>query len=765
MLAIFRKYQKYIYAVITVVIVISFSFFGTYGTLEGNKIVDQVAFVAIDGTEVSAVQLEEMVRFLATDAQDQLYFGMVWGPNFLNDGVIRKDFLENGAAIPLIQAYREDLAPSWQRKWAVERAFNPYVHPKEPAISSVNLWSYFAPQVVQYWDQLKEVKDPLAKEAIEARIRLFLAQQHLPPRYMAQLLMQQEKQYGRMEHDELLDRMDLSLFHYHTLEDWFGGRFVRLTAAFIYNAAALAEKQGYRITKEEALIDLERNSAESFEQVRKVPQLGVGSSQAYFAQQLQRLGMDKLQAARLWQKVMLFRALFQEMGSAIFVEPVLYAELHKAEHQKVIGEVFWSPLAARVSDFATMQRLEVYLDSVRKKGQWLTADQVAKKAPQLVGHRYQLEVTKVSLKDLLDQVSARESLQWLLDSKNAEQVAARFPLLSLDKVEGKEERLAVLNHLDAAARLQVDRFARLQLVERDINRVDQLLEQQTAQLQTIFLPLVGQWEGMDAQKLAQDLEASLQGNQMTIKKRSSTGYFYQLRPVQRGETLEVMTFVEADKEGLLDPLLRQALEAHYVQLRNKNPAPYKVESGWKPLEAVQDEVALSYFAPQLGVIQAALARQEQADQYKNLQGAALAPYRFVDEASRLRRGLETGEASDQVMEEPSLAFADQMKFVRSPLQMSYKDREKLVGAEALFAADSGQWVGPIAASHGELYVAHVERKEEAREMAFIQEQLLAEQKLLKYEAQQLWTAQFAQRLKAQHAVSFAYLRDEETVEP
>ncbi len=33
MLAFFRKYQRYFFLVITIVIVISFSFFGTYSTL------------------------------------------------------------------------------------------------------------------------------------------------------------------------------------------------------------------------------------------------------------------------------------------------------------------------------------------------------------------------------------------------------------------------------------------------------------------------------------------------------------------------------------------------------------------------------------------------------------------------------------------------------------------------------------------------------------------------------------------------------------
>ena len=96
MLEFFRKYQSIIYIFVTVVIVISFSFFGTYSTIVSNPVRDQVVFTAIDGTAVKRSDLDEMVIFISTDSQDKLLFGGAWGPNFLNDGVIRKDVLTTG---------------------------------------------------------------------------------------------------------------------------------------------------------------------------------------------------------------------------------------------------------------------------------------------------------------------------------------------------------------------------------------------------------------------------------------------------------------------------------------------------------------------------------------------------------------------------------------------------------------------------------------------------------------------------------------------
>lgn len=97
MLHHFRKYQRWIYIVITVVIIISFSFFGTYSTIATPSAPDPVAFVAVDGAKVHRSELEEMALFLGTDSQDKWMLGGVWGPNFLNDGAIH-DLLITGLA-------------------------------------------------------------------------------------------------------------------------------------------------------------------------------------------------------------------------------------------------------------------------------------------------------------------------------------------------------------------------------------------------------------------------------------------------------------------------------------------------------------------------------------------------------------------------------------------------------------------------------------------------------------------------------------------
>lgn len=125
MLEFFRRYQRYFYLVITIVTIISFSFFGTYSTLNSsNAWREQIAFTAINGKEVTRYDVDEMAIFLATDSEDKLLFGGMWGPNFLNDGVIRKDFLETGLAQELIAYYQGDLEEELQKKLEKEKTLN-----------------------------------------------------------------------------------------------------------------------------------------------------------------------------------------------------------------------------------------------------------------------------------------------------------------------------------------------------------------------------------------------------------------------------------------------------------------------------------------------------------------------------------------------------------------------------------------------------------------------------------------------------------------
>ena len=94
MLEFFLLYQRYFFLVITVVVISSFVFFGTYSTFGGTaERVDRVVGHTIDGSAMMLSEVQKLSRFIASDREDPMQ-GRGLSPNFCNDGVIRYDFLK-----------------------------------------------------------------------------------------------------------------------------------------------------------------------------------------------------------------------------------------------------------------------------------------------------------------------------------------------------------------------------------------------------------------------------------------------------------------------------------------------------------------------------------------------------------------------------------------------------------------------------------------------------------------------------------------------
>ena len=193
-----------------------------------------------------------------------------------------------------------------------------------------------------------------------------MQEKQFPAPLLKQVLRYQEQQYPWLPVDENLDYTDLSLYGYHTLEDWFGPRFVRLVAQFIMNSARVAEQKGYKVTKEEALADLLQHAATSYQQNQSNPNLGVANLQQYFDEQLRRLGMDQSKAMKLWREVLLFRRLFGDVGNAVVVDPFSIEKIQGYAKESVQGQLFELPEDLRFSNYRDMQKLEVYLNAVAK---------------------------------------------------------------------------------------------------------------------------------------------------------------------------------------------------------------------------------------------------------------------------------------------------------------------------------------------------------------------------------------------------------------
>jgi GcvH upstream region-like protein len=779
MLAFMRKYQKYFYAVITIVIVISFSFFGTYSTLTQTAIHDQVAFTTVSGEKITRSQLEEMALFIGTDSDDKKLFRGVWGPNFLNDGVIRKDFLETGLAAELINAYHADLNEDFKNRLTREAHFQLYSHPQAPFINVRNVWSYFAPAILANYEQLIREKEPLSPSAVQARIDLYLAEKRLPAPYLNQIMRYQERENRWVQPDPNLEYSDLSLFGYHTIEDWFGPRFNHLLAEFLFNAADIAEAQGYRVSKAEALASLLQNAQESFRENQNNPRLGVSNAAEYLDQQLLRMRLDKNKAAKLWQKVLLFRRLFDDVGGSVFVDALPFKTFNQYAQEVVLGDLYRLPPALRFSDFRTLQRFEIYLDAVSKRkaaengillmpSTFYTIQDVAKKTPELVYKQYDLEIASANKRHLHAKVGVRETLAWEIDEKNWPALKLQFPGLGLSNASTKEQRLAALDQLDPMTRSRVDQFAREQLLEAHPEWLESALNQAPARRELVKLPLKGPSPTFSGLERGEDLikildKAEIGKEAAPLKALTFDGdAYYQIKVIERAPDLEVMTFEEASKTPILDTLVKRALDIHYVQLRTQNPSEYQnSDQSWKPLEEVQHQVVLSYFSKVLSAIKAHLLTRQDKEKYKNLEGERLSPFRFLTQADELQKNLQKNPgAADAltVAETVPNTMQNQFKWRKSPLHLSRKVASSLPESQKLFDQKEQSFSPLIFAPNGDAYFAYIaEKKQEEGASSILWEQASRARLLLGNDAKRGYLASLIPLLQEEKAISFDYL--------
>jgi GcvH upstream region-like protein len=618
MLDFFRRYQRYFFLVITVVIIISFSFFGTYSTLGSNTWREQIAFKAINGREVTRFDVDEMALFLATDSEDKMLYGGVWGPNFLNDGVIRKDFLETGLAQELALAYADDLQEDIHKRLAKEKKYTLYSHPQAPFLSVENVWSYFAPQMNVDFDALQAAQNGLDPQAFRQRVNLYLAEKQLPASTLRYVLRYQEKQYSWLKPDDRLNQMDLSLFGYHTLEDWFGPHFTRLVSEFIINAAILAENQGYEVSKAEALTDLVRNTRLSYQQNQNNPHLGVTSPEEYLSEQLRRLNMDQARAIKIWRQVLLFRRYFHDAGANALVDALPTQVLHHFAHENASVDLYRLPPSLRLANYDDLQKLETYLYAVTKQDksdplalpqQFLALAEIEKKYPELVQKRYELEVAKVSQKALQARIGLRDLWNWEVDDSNWPMLTKQFPTLGIKPGQTREERMEALDALESTARALVDAFAKQAIVKAHPDWIKQALQDAKPEKMVVGLRTQGgkmPFSGLDDKDKRQEfirlLDVAPIGENVVPNSplddfSADQQMYYRIAVLDRAKSQEILTFAEARSDGTLDEVRDHILEKYYVTIRGKDASLYQNDKKeWKPFKEVRDAVADQFFA-------------------------------------------------------------------------------------------------------------------------------------------------------------------------
>jgi len=537
MLSFFRKYQKFFFLFITIIIVVSFVFFGTYQTFAPSSTVkEETAFVAIDGKKISQSYLQNMSHFLATEPLSMRGF-----QNFLNDSFISREFLDTKISSLLIKENREKIQEELLVRKRKEQSFRPYSHPVIPQLSAENTWAVFAPPLNRAFHDHLGVHE--SEDAFSSRVALFLAERRFPSEILSYILRYQEKEFSEIPKDTRLTSDSLALFGYKDLQDWFGPTFIENAAKAVIQGAAFARVQGYRVSKEEIAADILYKRERAFQRGRES---SWPNSYALYQDCLKMQQIDEPRAFSILEDILLFRRLFQDATSLNLVDTFALKSFYEKAHECAEVEFVQLPEELNFKKLEDLEKFEVYLDVVSSRREHPLAlpsqldpiEEIAGRAKELIASNFVVEWAHVSKRELEAKVSVKETWDW--QAKNAQILQERFPsIVSLDS-------------LDSEKRAELDSFARARIVATHPEWIGVAMDAKEKQERTLSLPKEKLTGIFDLPELCLLLE---RGDLLSSYTQDEENYYF--FKVKERLPKVVLTFKEALESRGLDEIVRR----------------------------------------------------------------------------------------------------------------------------------------------------------------------------------------------------------------
>lgn len=724
MLQLMRKYQKFFFGIIAIVIIASFCFFGTYGTITSQPdIPDRKIGTLIDDSPIMQQEVDLLVRFMATSPDERQLLEKGQMPNLFNDGVIQKEFMQTGFLSAVAKPWFSELSSELKERVDKARAHRHYVHPQAPFVSAESVWSQFFPAMKTEIEQLKTSQG--GTETLRLLGDLYLEQQKMPSDLLRRILMYQQQQYEWMSYDPRLENADLSLFGFQNLEDWLGPTLMRSLAQVILNGAAKAHSEGYHVSEEEARRSLHANFFAGLKKSNSDREMSQQELKNLYQHQIHLLHHDERKIVNLWQKVLEFRKMVNDTGSSVALDASSYQQFSNFAREKIRVNTYGLPEALQLKNFRDLLKLQTYLEAVsvspgKKPSSSLylphlfaSPEDMQKRTPELVEYRFSAEIAEVTYDSLASRVSLKQAYDWEMEAKNWQRLRSEFPALAQLPGATVEERYASLEQLEPDLRRRVDKAAREAIVQShpewieigfaqaERKKVDFGLRQKGG-----HLPFSGV---SDRSSLYSTLKkAPLKGGEADAPAtplRIDTDEYnhYEVVLLKQPSTLTLLTFAEASSDGTLDALLDKKLEEAYSDVRRKNPELFQTESGaWKPLAEVKDYVGAYLYADLLKGIEA--FSKEMGVQWPEAERSApfaepldlYALNRLQSHAQQVLEALREGESEDAwIAGQNTARISEQWRLVKKEKEMT-RSQIQALQLEDFFDEPTPAW-SPVAA--------------------------------------------------------------------
>lgn len=575
MLELFRKYQRILFIFVTVVIIVTFSLFGSYKTLgQTGKRKEIVVGRAIDGSDLKYFDIKQL--------------GAILGAESAAAGVIGQDLLKTGVAERLAVSFSDRLQPDWQARLDRLKRWRFYVHPSAPFLNAEQIWNQLAPGAVDELHLLQQMEEA-GPDFFVAWSRLFSLQERCPSELIRRILLYHQNQY-HIPNDPRILSDDFSLCGFRSAQEWFGANFIDLISQLIINGAIGAESKGFIATPAEAEADLVRRFS---------------SKNANLDMVLRTIGVRKTEAVRLWQRTLLFLRYFQTVGRSVLVDDLPYRQMAQYAGESAVIDVFQLPAELQLHCLDDFLSFEIYarlacapFEPGSLPSTLLSAEAVAKNAPELVYDSFQINAARIDLSAIQSHVPLKDVWDWQIQPDHWESLQSAFP--EMIQTPGKTP-FQVLEKLDPDLRSRIDGWARRMIVESHPEWVEQewtaaeskpcdvaffengdidgIAIHQTAD----FRSLIDRASGQDSAAI-ESLKAYREGQ--TI---------WRIDSIQKKTEKSVLSLADAKAKRRIP--IESFLEERYRTVREETPALFQNDKGdWLPFGEIRELAIRQIFA-------------------------------------------------------------------------------------------------------------------------------------------------------------------------
>lgn len=732
MMRLFRKHQKKFFIVIFAVTVLSFALVGTVNVLHETPNLDKKIGHTFNGKPITDRQLQVLIKFLSLGSHE----------------VLKEDLMAKGLIPMLGEKYFNQFKDEFHEKLQKAKQSKPYVHPKAPFLSAMQIWSRFIPELVFH---LQEVQmGDVSPKTFVAYSQLYLDQVAFPPELLGRILCYQQQQCQGLPPDRhIYDSQYLALFGHHSFEEWFGPKYAEILGKFIFNAAQIAEEKGYKVSLAEARAYLLQTYLRALKTASPEQEFTFSDASQCLRTHLHHLIIDESQAAKICQKILLAQRLFNDIGQGIFIDPISYQKFMDFSEQKVVIDAYTLPIALQIKNFNQLIQLCYYHEAVSPNSHSffedlphtvLSAKEIEKMHPELVVEHYELGIAKISKEEVSQHLSLKETWDYQLSDEGWSYLKTQYSFLKDDQEPTK--RSLILEELDPEQRLIIDKMTRLYLVSQRPEFIEEQLRNLPMQKHKVALLAKGKTTFFEDIKKISALSEALQSASI-----GSDGFifsedqdiFYHIVVWDKSPHKEILTFQEALNRGCLLDSLEKKLQDFYEQLCQKQDPEFQDASGsFKKFIDVRDTVAKRLYEHDLnGAIIQENMSQEELDRY------------FIPILERAQSHIQKYQEESYFLKPAHHPLLDQWKLSKQTQEIKRSDITKLSKSD-LFSMPIKAWSSLVFPKNREtVFYCLIEK---SYPKADIQKQVEQGQKLLGMDAQRLLMHQVLERMESNHEV-------------